>query len=209
MKRNNPIKVKKDKSFLLKLYDILNDNAYNNIIHWNLQGNGIIISDINNFSNLVLPKFFIHKNYATFTRQLNIYGFSKNKNKLNEGEGYVHEIFNKKITKEEIKQIKRKNKMDKYLINYNKNNIKIDLKDYYYENSGNNIINILLLKNKENSEFLEKLQKEYEEMKFINQNSKEKIYKIQNELYKNGIFLEKIIKKDNDINFQQNKTDKI
>jgi heat shock transcription factor 1 len=67
--------------------------------------------DIEKFSNIVLPRFFIHKNYNTFIRQLNIYGFSKNKNKLVEGEGYSHEIFNKNTSKEEIKKIKRKKKL--------------------------------------------------------------------------------------------------
>ena len=198
MKRNNPNKVKKDKSFLLKLFDILSDTAYNDIIHWNLQGNGIIIMDIEKFSKIVLPKFFIHKNYATFTRQLNIYGFSKEKNKLNEGEGYIHEIFNKNISKEEIKQIKRKTKINKYLINYNKDNLKINLAGNNHENNAKDIINVLLLKNKENSEFLEKLQKEYEEIKFINQTSKEKIFKIKNEFNERNIIIEKIIKKENE-----------
>ena len=144
MKRNNLNKVKKDKSFLLKLFDILSDTTYNDIIHWNLQGSGIIIMDIEKLSNIVLPKFFIHKNYATFTRQLNIYGFSKNKNKLNEGEGYSHEIFNKNITKEEIKKIKRKNKINKYFLDYNKNNLNKNLTNNYYEDNEKDIINILL-----------------------------------------------------------------
>ena len=198
MKRNNSNKVKKDKSFLLRLFDILNDTANNNIIHWNLQGNGIIILDIEKFSKIVLPKFFIHKNYATFTRQLNIYGFSKNKNKLIEGEGYSHEIFNKNISKEEIKQIKRKKKINKYLINYNKDNLKINLAGNNNENNEKDIINVLLLKNKENSEVLEKLKKEYEEIKFINQTSKEKIFKIKNEFNERNIIIEKIIKKENE-----------
>ena len=201
MKRNNSNKVKKDKSFLLKLFDILNDTTNDDIIHWNLQGNGIIILDIKKFANIVLPKFFIHKNYATFTRQLNIYGFSKNKNKLDEGEGYSHEIFNKNIKKEEIKQIKRKKKINKYLINYNKDNLKINLTGNFHETNEKDIINVLLLKNKENSEFLEKLQKEYEEIKFINQASKEKVCEIQNEFNENNIIIEKIIKKENITNF--------
>ena len=207
MKRNNSNKVKKDKSFLLRLFDILNDTANNNIIHWNLQGNGIIILDIEKFSNIVLPRFFIHKNYATFIRQLNIYGFSKNKNKLVEGEGYSHEIFNKNISKEEIKKIKRKKKINKYLINYNKDNLKINLAGNNHENNEKDIINVLLLKNKENSEVLEKLKKEYEDIKFINQTSKEKICKIQNEFNEHNIIIEKIIKKENDINCLENKKD--
>jgi len=200
MKRNNLNKVKKDKSFLLKLFDILSDTTYNDIIHWNLQGSGIIIMDIEKLSNIVLPKFFIHKNYATFTRQLNIYGFSKNKNKLNEGEGYSHEIFNKNITKEEIKKIKRKNKINKYFLDYNKNNLNKNLTNNYYEDNEKDIINILLLKYKENSELLEKLQKEYEEIKFINQTSKEKCSKIQKEFNEQNIIIEKIIKKENNLN---------
>ena len=163
--------------------------------------------DIKKFSNIVLPRFFIHKNYATFIRQLNIYGFSKNKNKLVEGEGYSHEIFNKNISKEEIKQIKRKTKINKYLINYNKDNLKINLAGNNHENNAKDIINVLLLKNKENSEALEKLKKEYEEINYINQTSKEKISKMQSEFNEHNIIIEKIIKKENDINCLENKKD--
>ena len=86
IKRNNKIKTKK--SFLLKLYDILNDNTYHDIIHWNMERSGIIITNITKLSNEVLPKFYRHNNYSSFVRQLNVYGFNKIQGILKEGEGF-------------------------------------------------------------------------------------------------------------------------
>ena len=99
------IREKKTKSFLCKLYDILNDLEYGEIISWNKEGNGVIIKNITKLCKIVLPKFYKHKNYSSFVRQLNIYGFHKSQGILKDGEGFEHDIFNKNITKEQIKQI--------------------------------------------------------------------------------------------------------
>ena len=36
-----------------------------------------MIVNIQKFTELVLPKFYKHQNYASFVRQLNLYGFFK------------------------------------------------------------------------------------------------------------------------------------
>ena len=109
------VKIKKSKSFLLKLFDILNNNTYNEIISWNYDGTSIIIKEINNLSDIILPKFYTHNNYKSFVRQLNIYGFKKIKT-IKNGEGFKHEKFNKNSTYEQITQIKRKRKKMKFLL---------------------------------------------------------------------------------------------
>lgn len=208
-KRINPSKIKKDKSFLLKLFDILNDTTYNDIIHWNTEGNGMVIIDVEKFSNLILPKFYIHNKYTSFIRQLNIYGFHKSKN-INierDGEGYYSTKFNKNSTKEQIMQIKRKNKINRFLLNYN-NKKKSD--DILVEN-GKDMINHLLIKNRESSENLNKLLKEFEELKNINESLKESFLKIKNDFNGQNIIMTKMIKqkKENKIyNKQQNKNKK-
>ena len=95
----------KRKSFLSILYEILNDSSYNEIISWNIEGNGIVIKNITKLCEIILPKFFKHNNYSSFVRQLNIYGFYKGQGLTKDGERFEHEIFGKKITREQIRQI--------------------------------------------------------------------------------------------------------
>ena len=70
---------RRTKSFLSKLYEILNEISYKDIISWNMEGNGILIKNISSLCKIILPKYFKHNNYSSFIRQLNIYGFHKSK----------------------------------------------------------------------------------------------------------------------------------
>ena len=105
--------------FLLKLYEILNKEEYNKIIHWSKNGSYIVITNIIALTNFVLPTYFNHQNYSSFVRQLNMYNFHKIRTNPNKKEQYfIHEIFNKSKTLKEIKSFKRKAKKDesmKYL----------------------------------------------------------------------------------------------
>lgn len=62
--------------FLLKLYEIVDDNSTNEIISW-LNGDQFIIHDPKEFSKVVLPKYFKRANFPSFIRQLNLYDFHK------------------------------------------------------------------------------------------------------------------------------------
>ena len=194
-KRISTTKVKKSKSFLLSLFEILNDINYNEIIHWNFKGDSLIIEDIDKFSNRVLPKFYIHNKYSSFIRQLNIYGFHKNKECINE-EIYKCEKFNKNCNKEQIKNIVRKNRKNKLLSKYNKDNeqfVSEDDEKIFPNNNGNDLIKLLLYKNKEDQKNLIDLKKEYENLKNINQCLKQKFNLIKNNFFGNGIIIKKII----------------
>ena len=136
-KRNNQNKINKSESFLSKLYDILSDITYNEIIHWDTDGKRIIITDVINLCNTILPKFYKHHNYSSFVRQLNMYGFHKSKGIIKSGEGYEHDKITKNSTKEEITLMSRQNKKMKILIDYINSNQKEDSNDNYILTNGN------------------------------------------------------------------------
>jgi len=109
-KRKLMNELKSDK-FLLKLYEILNNNKYSKIIHWSHNGSYIVITNIYALSQKILPIYFNHQNYSSFVRQLNMYDFHKIRTNINNNEQYfINDSFNKSKTLKEIKSIKRKAK---------------------------------------------------------------------------------------------------
>lgn len=211
-----PSKIKKNKSFLLNLFDILNDDEYNEIIHWNSNGNGIVIANEDKLSDLVLPNFYLHKNYNSFIRQLNLYGFHKIKNMIKEEEGkeqeqeYTHDILNKNSSKEQINQIMRKNKRMRLLLKYKKktNNTGMNSNNTNIENNGKDLICFLLDKNKEDQQRLIESKKEVENLRNINKNLKEQFFKIKEQFDGQSIIIKKIISNTVDKNKIKNKTPK-
>ncbi|RWS12972.1 heat shock factor protein 1-like isoform X1, partial [Dinothrombium tinctorium] len=64
-------------AFLIKLWKIVEDPAYDQHICWSANGKSFIIRNQSQFSKELLPLFFKHNNMASFIRQLNMYGFRK------------------------------------------------------------------------------------------------------------------------------------
>ena len=64
-------------AFLKKLFFILNEESYSNIITWNELGSGFYIKNQRKFCDEILEKFFKSNNFASFIRQLNLYNFHK------------------------------------------------------------------------------------------------------------------------------------
>lgn len=81
-------------SFLVKIYDILNNRTYQNIIKWINQGKAFEILNPPTFMNEILPAYFKHKNLSSFIRQLNMYDFHKQP-----GDSYIfnHPLFTSEI----------------------------------------------------------------------------------------------------------------
>ncbi|KAJ8118144.1 hypothetical protein OPT61_g800 [Boeremia exigua] len=48
-----------------------------NLIRWSDDGNSFIVLDEDEFARTLIPELFKHNNYASFVRQLNMYGFHK------------------------------------------------------------------------------------------------------------------------------------
>lgn len=63
--------------FLQKTYDILSNSSLHSIITWDESGTSFLIKKVTDFCSEVLPTYFKHSNYASFVRQLNMYGFQK------------------------------------------------------------------------------------------------------------------------------------
>jgi hypothetical protein len=204
-KRSNQSKINKSESFLSKLHDILSDTIYNEIIHWDADGKRIIIADVIELCNLILPKFYKHHNYSSFVRQLNLYGFHKSKGIIKSGEGYEHESFCKESTKDEITQMNRTNKKMKILLNYIKSNQKDDSNENDFPTNGNedDVLKYLYEKNEENVQNSLLLKKEMEELRKENTLLNEEIAVFKSVLNSHKLILEKILKKNND-NCNQN-----
>ncbi|KAJ7489939.1 hypothetical protein B0H11DRAFT_1047841 [Mycena galericulata] len=64
-------------AFLNKLYEMVNDEKTNHLIKWSDSGDSFFVYDQERFSENVLPHWFKHRNFASFVRQLNMYGFHK------------------------------------------------------------------------------------------------------------------------------------
>ena len=199
-----------NKSFLTKLYDIINDINYKDIISWNIEGTGIIIKNKKTLCQLVLPKFYNHHNYSSFVRQLNLYGFHKIHGIKKEGDGFEHDNFNKNITKEQIKQIVIKNKRKKLLNDYMMNNNKesTNINDILSINNENIIFKSLLDKIENNYKNIEELKKEMIELNNMNKYLNEKIQLFQNNSNGHSILIQKILKLQR-MNIKNNDNQKI
>ena len=135
-------------TFLSKLFDILNDETFKDIIKWSKDGYNIIITDVNKLCEVILPKFYKHRNFSSFVRQLNLYDFHKIKDKSVNVLIFENKQFNKNCTKEQIIKISRENKntkknfenmtdlIEKYEASINElNNIKKEINDIKKNNS--------------------------------------------------------------------------
>ena len=61
---------------------------------WSEDGKSFIIKDIATLTSQILPKHFKHNNFASFVRQLNMYGFHKIRSN-SDGHIFEHEYFKK------------------------------------------------------------------------------------------------------------------
>lgn len=63
--------------FVKKLSNFLNQEDRTNLIRWSDDGKSFIVLDEDEFARTMIPELFKHNNYASFVRQLNMYGFHK------------------------------------------------------------------------------------------------------------------------------------
>ncbi|KAI9217262.1 HSF-type DNA-binding-domain-containing protein, partial [Blastocladiella britannica] len=56
---------------------IVNDPETDSMIRWSAPGESFLVTDIPELERMVLPKHYKHRQFSSFVRQLNMYGFSK------------------------------------------------------------------------------------------------------------------------------------
>lgn len=64
-------------AFLAKLWALVNDPTCDDLISWDAAGVSFHVYDQARFAREILPRYFKHNNFASFIRQLNMYGFRK------------------------------------------------------------------------------------------------------------------------------------
>ncbi|EJS43751.1 hsf1p [Saccharomyces arboricola H-6] len=64
-------------AFVNKLWSMLNDDSNTKLIQWAPDGKSFIVTNREEFVHEILPKYFKHSNFASFVRQLNMYGWHK------------------------------------------------------------------------------------------------------------------------------------
>ncbi|PHH81401.1 hypothetical protein CDD82_878 [Ophiocordyceps australis] len=76
-KREAQAKRKQIPPFVQKLRSFLEDPKNEDFIRWSEKGDSFIVIDEDEFAKTLIPELFKHNNYASFVRQLNMYGFHK------------------------------------------------------------------------------------------------------------------------------------
>lgn len=94
-------------AFISKTFEFLEDGQFPDIVDWNFEGTAIVIKNPLEFAQKVLNIYFKHRNLTSFVRQLNMYGFHKQRTHKVEYV-YSHELF-QRGKKHLLDQIKRKN----------------------------------------------------------------------------------------------------
>jgi len=69
--QNNGISI-----FVQKTFSMI-DTCDSNLAEWTSNGEMFVVKDPTRFASDVIPKYFDHEKFASFTRQLNFYGFQK------------------------------------------------------------------------------------------------------------------------------------
>ncbi|BDD58901.1 stress-responsive transcription factor hsf1 [Monascus purpureus] len=76
-KKDAQAKRKQIPPFVQKLSSFLDESKNTDLIRWSDDGNSFIVLDEDEFARTLIPELFKHNNYASFVRQLNMYGFHK------------------------------------------------------------------------------------------------------------------------------------
>jgi hypothetical protein len=189
--------------FLLKLYQILEEDKYKDIIHWGENGKYFEIENVHDFTEKILPQYYNHNNYSSFVRQLNMYDFHKKKTN-SEGHAFQHSRFIKG-QQELIKTILRKKKKDKTknitsLVPLNPNIFKYN-KMNKIQNTSIDKHSLSIDEDKDNNQF----NADNIEQSLIEYNKKNYLPQSINDQYATIQLKQNLMTENNDINMNNNK----
>ncbi|KAI5450341.1 hypothetical protein NCC49_003124 [Naganishia albida] len=108
----------KNANFLVKLYMVLQEEPPLTAIYWSADGKQLVVASPGLLEKEILPKYWKHNKFASFGRQLNIYGFSRvypghkfkdeNGNIKDDASVWSHPTLHRESTLEDIMAIKRR-----------------------------------------------------------------------------------------------------
>ncbi|GFF96902.1 heat shock transcription factor (hsf) [Aspergillus lentulus] len=101
--------------FVQKLTSLLEDSRNANLIRWSDDGESFTVLDEDTFAKTLIPELFKHNNYASFVRQLNMYGFHK-KVRLSDNSMRTKEAKNRMVSEFFHKYFKRGHSLLLWLI---------------------------------------------------------------------------------------------
>lgn len=76
-KKKAPVVSKQPPAFIQKMWLMVNDPENHQYIRWSNDGESFLVAHREEFMKSILPKYFKHNNFASFVRQLNMYGWHK------------------------------------------------------------------------------------------------------------------------------------
>lgn len=76
-KKKAPAVSRQPPAFIQKMWLMVNDPENNHYIRWSEDGESFYVAHREEFMKTILPKYFKHNNFASFVRQLNMYGWHK------------------------------------------------------------------------------------------------------------------------------------
>lgn len=76
--------------FVKKLFQMLLQDKYQDVVRWTENGHSFVVLNTNEFTKVILPRHFKHLNFASFVRQLNKYDFHKVKISSEEKQTYQY-----------------------------------------------------------------------------------------------------------------------
>ena len=178
-----------------KLFNILKNINDESLIHWDKDGKSIVIEKKFELLKKILKKDFNQKDYNSFVRQLNLYGFEKDIDiEKSDKEIFTHKDFKKDANIEVIKNIKRKKIKNKKNKNISENESNINSKKIIIEKLEEN-------NDEDMNKFFDEIKKEKDD-NIIIEKYKSKIN--DNNFNINAMFLKKILEyikqKTNELN---------
>jgi hypothetical protein len=84
----------KKKAFIDATFAMVSNPAHERCVRWTADGTRLEIRNVTLFCETALPAHFKHQNLSSFVRQLNMYGFEKERHPVQaEGQVFHHEFF--------------------------------------------------------------------------------------------------------------------